>query len=208
MDCWVDSTTLGFDNSFQDVCKRGFRVPAKGLCVSIGNIGMGKALKQDDRGGGIGGADYVGDGSIHHQHNILGRRLFEFILCRATIGRSLPVATEEDILSEQFLLPPEFDSVFLKSSIQESHASTMGLASASRAANGQQDVDGSTPSLAMVKPEAFRHDYVLFDSTQIIPTYAIQFTYDPSLPENLLAELCGRCKKEPATLWCPADTLA
>eukprot|EP01068_Selenidium_serpulae_P005114 Selendium_serpulae@DN3877_c0_g1_i1.p1 len=52
----------------------------------------------------------------------------------------------------------------------------------------------------------FRHEYVVYDASQVVPRYLVQLEVDPSLPELFAVPLCDYCHEAPASLWCAADT--
>lgn len=209
MDCWIDSASLSFDNSFQDVCSRGFKIPTKGLRVSLGNLGIP----------GISPSDETRESAtISNARVAAGRRLFEFILCKSGVGRSVVLNNEEELLSERFELPVGYDSVFLKSTsdrneISHSTAPPSGTllnknAPPGLAASLAIAHDDSHGDASLIPARSFRHDYVIFDTSQVLPMFSVQFIFDPTLPEHLLAHLCDSCNKEAATLWCAADSAA
>eukprot|EP00388_Colpodella_angusta_P008078 GDKJ01022330.1.p1 GENE.GDKJ01022330.1~~GDKJ01022330.1.p1 ORF type:complete len:650 (+),score=104.67 GDKJ01022330.1:104-1951(+) len=210
MDTWVDAASLSFDNSLQDVCSRGFKVPTKGLRVSLGNLGIPGISPPDNSQESY---------AISNARVAAGRRLFEFILCKAGIGRSIVLNSEEELLSDRFELPIGYDSVFLKSQKEkeELNRSTAppsatllnkgappGLA-ASLAIAAENE---NSLSPALIPARSFRHDYVVFDTSQVLPMFAVQFVFDPTSPESLLARLCDSCNQEAASLWCAADQAA
>lgn len=55
------------------------------------------------------------------------------------------------------------------------------------------------------EPNGYYHNYLVFDSAQVLPKYLVQFELDPNLEEGVHVQLCDICQESRATLYCSAD---
>uniref|UniRef100_A0A0G4FGV3 B box-type domain-containing protein n=1 Tax=Chromera velia CCMP2878 TaxID=1169474 RepID=A0A0G4FGV3_9ALVE len=232
---WVDTGALTSDNTIQDVCRRGFRVPQSGLRVSVGNLGLPGLTSRT--------TDPVDPQAVAcRARYTAGRRMYEFILCKAGVGKSVVAADEDELKSPSFSMPEDYDSVYIRrggpggagcAAGQQQQSSSSSSAPRPSGQGGEKGGEGlgvpnSREPLMMfddlaalvgasmmggpeggqrgVLPQhVYRHDFVLFDSAQLSPEYLVQFEFDPERPEGLLAPLCDACEEQVATLFCAAD---
>eukprot|EP00921_Rhytidocystis_pertsovi_P000210 GHVQ01000444.1.p1 GENE.GHVQ01000444.1~~GHVQ01000444.1.p1 ORF type:complete len:641 (-),score=117.36 GHVQ01000444.1:1679-3460(-) len=145
------------------------------------------------------------------------RRLMEYILCQVAVGRAITVEDEKEAFGNRFELPLEFDSAFLEKAQPPPNAhitvhykpDTHGTASPSQHKLMPHRLDqGSSATLGVLPPHTFRHEYVVYDSSQVLPNYLIKFEYDPSYEELFAVPLCDNCGNKPASLWCHADSIS
>ncbi|OMJ66336.1 hypothetical protein SteCoe_36843 [Stentor coeruleus] len=54
-------------------------------------------------------------------------------------------------------------------------------------------------------PNTYNHNYLLYESAQILPVYLVHFELDPNLEEGIHVQLCDICQESKATLYCSAD---
>ncbi|CDJ32408.1 Zinc finger protein, related [Eimeria mitis] len=93
-------------------------------------------------------------------------------------------------------------TVFFDDPEQSKGSSFIRRAEAIRQANR-----GLSMATAGVLPRhTFRQEYVVYDSSQVVPNYLVLFEVDPTEPELFAVPLCDTCQDFPAAIWCPADT--
>eukprot|EP00923_Selenidium_pygospionis_P010609 GHVN01018498.1.p1 GENE.GHVN01018498.1~~GHVN01018498.1.p1 ORF type:complete len:461 (-),score=52.87 GHVN01018498.1:108-1358(-) len=143
------------------------------------------------------------------------RRMYEFFLCEVGVGKGYPVEDEAAANGERFTCPAGFDSAYIKHPTTLAPTETLALHLAPDnihnpcGSPGNQPTStgtGGTPSLGVLPQHTFRHDYVVYDSSQVVPRYLVQFECDPTLPELFAVPLCDYCQEASATLWCSADS--
>jgi CRISPR/Cas system CSM-associated protein Csm2 small subunit len=54
-------------------------------------------------------------------------------------------------------------------------------------------------------PNSYNHNYLLTESSQILPSFLVQFELDPNLEEGVHVQLCDICQESKASLFCSAD---
>lgn len=93
LDCWQDCSALSAENSLEEVCSRGFKVPATGLCFTAGAV---KAAEPVSYG-----------------------RTYEFLLVKVAVGRSFAVNVES-LAVKRPKLPADYDSLYLYNEAENS----------------------------------------------------------------------------------------
>lgn len=179
---WVPVATLPETESIQDICATGFRTGHAGVSFHIGNVELPGFLRgSSDRGLAAG----RGRG-VRSRGRALpaGRRLYEFLLCRVGIGRSLLVESAEK--AETMTLPPEYDSFFVRHSPY-----------------GDQVIDEEFPGV--LPRHILHHEYIVRDAAQALPLYLVSFEYDPEAEEKIALPLCDNCGVQAALVYCEAD---
>ena len=53
--------------------------------------------------------------------------------------------------------------------------------------------------------DKFRHEYILFDGSQILPMFLVQFELDPTREDSLSIPLCDICGESQSVWYCEAD---
>ncbi|KAM3142405.1 hypothetical protein pb186bvf_005562 [Paramecium bursaria] len=53
----------------------------------------------------------------------------------------------------------------------------------------------------------FKHDYVLFENSRVLPCYIVNFEFDQKKEDNLNAVFCDICNDNTATIYCKADDM-
>jgi len=86
LDCWQDCAALGAENSLEEVCSRGFKVPANGLCFTAGTVKLKEELAY---------------GRIH-----------ECLLVKVAVGRSFAIKAET-LEAKHLKVPADFDSMYI-----------------------------------------------------------------------------------------------
>ena len=86
LDCWQDCTSLGAENSLEEVCARGFKVPANGLCFTAGAMKLKEELSYG--------------------------RIYECLLVKVAVGRSFAVKAET-LEAKHLKVRPDYDSVYI-----------------------------------------------------------------------------------------------
>ncbi|KAH8740302.1 zinc finger protein [Cryptosporidium ryanae] len=211
--CWVDTNELDKNNSIQDVSRRGFKIPSSGMKFTSGNIrlpgvpqasttGMKNDSNQDIT------SDVKSLNKLDTDYTPSTRRLFEFFLCKVGVGCSVVKNDESEADGDRFPIPPEYDTVFLRNK----QINPPSMVNSKSALNGELKANefnlSSTLALsAGVLPQhTFKHEYIIYDSFQVVPEYLIQFEYDSSSPELFIVPWCDECQDSPAILWCQADS--
>ena len=54
-------------------------------------------------------------------------------------------------------------------------------------------------------PNTYNHNYLLNETTQILPSFLVHFELDPNLEEGIHVQLCDICQESKASLYCSAD---
>ena len=89
LDSWVDSSKLNEDNRIEEICSKGFNIPAAGLVFSVG--------------------------SLKTESPLAFGRTYEFMLVKIAVGKSYTVNLDS-IEGGKISTPRGFDSVYLYSS--------------------------------------------------------------------------------------------
>ncbi|XP_026193312.1 uncharacterized protein LOC34622905 [Cyclospora cayetanensis] len=147
------------------------------------------------------------------------RRVYEFFLCKVGVGHSVVMSDEREASGERTTLPPEYDSAYLqKGDAAPTETLTVffespeqylaeGVSSIRKPEAVRQNSRGLSMATAGVLPQyTFRQEYVVYDSSQVVPNYLVIFEVDPTEPELFAVPLCDNCQDFPAAIWCPADT--
>ncbi|SCN44830.1 zinc finger protein, putative [Plasmodium malariae] len=61
------------------------------------------------------------------------------------------------------------------------------------------------PSYGVLPYYTFHHEYVIYDSSQLLPRYLIQFECDPCADEHFSLPLCDYCGNAPSIFYCESD---
>eukprot|EP00928_Gymnodinium_smaydae_P033035 TRINITY_DN23775_c0_g1_i1.p1 TRINITY_DN23775_c0_g1~~TRINITY_DN23775_c0_g1_i1.p1 ORF type:complete len:508 (-),score=94.28 TRINITY_DN23775_c0_g1_i1:126-1649(-) len=185
---WFPVADLPDDVPIQEVFQKGFRAGAGGVPFHIGNIrlpetvGGGSKAHQDASGQ----PNPRGHPVSRRGRNLpSGRRLYEFVLCRVGVGRSMLIERPE--AAETLDLPPEYDSFFVKHDVGDSQQIL------------HLDIEGVLPHHAM------HHEYIVRDPAQALPLFLVHFEYDPEAPEKLALPVCDNCGQKAALIYCEAD---
>eukprot|EP00742_Colponemidia_sp_Colp-10_P004319 GILJ01004608.1.p1 GENE.GILJ01004608.1~~GILJ01004608.1.p1 ORF type:complete len:562 (-),score=83.28 GILJ01004608.1:168-1853(-) len=109
-----------------------------------------------------------------------GRRPFEYLLCKIGVGRSYCLE-ESTPPTDKIAIPPGYESIYLHRAENETGA--------------EGEVVG----------KSYKHDYILFDSPQVLPCFLVNFEYDPAMEEKMKAPRCDVCEEAIATVYCTAD---
>ena len=54
-------------------------------------------------------------------------------------------------------------------------------------------------------PNAYNHNYLFNESSQILPSFLVHFELDPNLEEGVNVQLCDICQESKASLYCSSD---
>lgn len=214
--CWVDTNELDQNNSIQDVSRRGFKIPSSGMKFTSGNIRLpgvpqashngrvssGRNINLEEISAGIKSNKFDSD------YTPATRRLFEFFLCKVGVGCSVVKNDESEADGDRFPIPPEYDTVFLRNKqINPPSIVNSKVALDSELKANEFNLSSTLALSAGVLPQhTFKHEYIIYDSFQVVPEYLIQFEYDSSSPELFAVPWCDECQDSPAILWCQADT--
>lgn len=146
------------------------------------------------------------------------RHVFQFLLCKVGVGHSVVMLDEREASGERTTLPPEYDSAYLqKGDPAPTETLTVffedpeqylseGSASIRKAEAARQVNKGlSMVTTGVLSQYTFRQEYVVYDSSQVLPNYLVLFEVDPTEPELFAVPLCDNCQDFPAAIWCPAD---
>ncbi|PFH32742.1 zinc finger protein [Besnoitia besnoiti] len=152
------------------------------------------------------------------------RRVFEFLLCQVGVGRSVVVEDEKEASGSRFSLLWEYDSAYLEKGCPPPEESlTVHYQAVEELKYGEDGVlkrrdddegrgraaslvlDGKRVTPGVLPQYTFRHDYVVYDSSQVLPKFFLLFEMDPALEELFAVPLCDNCQDNPACIWCPAD---
>ncbi|CDI84544.1 Chromosome II, complete genome, related [Eimeria acervulina] len=144
------------------------------------------------------------------------RRIYEYFLCKVGVGHSVVMSDEREASGERTTLPPEYDSAYLQNGgaaptetltvFFDDPEQSKGLSCIRKAEAIRQANRGLSMATAGVLPRhTFRQEYVVYDSSQVVPNYLVLFEVDPTEPELFAVPLCDTCQDFPAAIWCPAD---
>ncbi|OII75945.1 B-box zinc finger domain-containing protein [Cryptosporidium andersoni] len=216
--CWVDTNELDLNNSIQDVCRRSFKIPPSGMKFTSGNIklpGIPSTINESsnctedlDASIELSNSPFLPNS---HSDFTTTRRLFEYFLCKVGVGCSVVKNSEKEANGNHFQISSEYDTVFLRNR----QINPPSIINSKIKSNNGNDLSAEnelnlTRSLCLttgVLPQhTFRHEYIIYESSQVVPQYLVQFEYDSSIPELFAVPWCDECQDAPAILWCQADT--
>ncbi|AFZ81129.1 B-box zinc finger domain-containing protein [Theileria equi strain WA] len=222
LESFIDSSALDRYNSVQNVCTRGFEIGANGFIVTIGNLSLpGFPLLNTDGNGGdllannIGTLDNSGKivppksatisettfSSIHGD-----KKVFEYFICDVAVGKSIKVPNVLEAQRSRVSMPAEYDSYFLSNSESEKFDTiTVSNTVESGIKNPTHLVGDHSYTKGVLPKNAFKHEYIIYDSSQILPKYLIQFECNPSAEESYALPLCDNCQNDVATIYCSSD---
>ncbi|EUR77491.1 hypothetical protein PFBG_01068 [Plasmodium falciparum 7G8] len=159
----------------------------------------------------------------HSQNSLLSgeRGIFEFLLCDVGVGLSLSVYEKDVSTYNRDVLPIEYDSIFIKKQKEESLDDALTIHYKNKENenhkhnNEYNNVNNNEINLALggdIMPTygvlpyyTFHHEYIIYDNSQILPRYLIQFECDPNDDEHFSLPLCDYCSDAPAILYCESD---
>ncbi|KAF8821964.1 zinc finger protein [Cardiosporidium cionae] len=128
------------------------------------------------------------------------------------VGKSFVAQDEFHAMGKGFCLPAEYDSSFLLDTKPLNSSLTLHLpteieedpSSTGEEQDHENFIEQST-AVGVLPQYIFKHDYVIYDTSQSLPRYLIQFECDPAYPENFCLPLCDNCQDAPSLIWCPSD---
>ncbi|CAD2110057.1 zinc finger protein, putative [Plasmodium vinckei] len=153
------------------------------------------------------------------------RGIFEFFVCDVGVGLSLSVNEDEVNSYDRDILPMEYDSIFIKKKGKNS-SNNYGNSEKNGGANlvdsltihyknkennnNEKEINLALggdvmPSYGVLPYYTFNHEYVIYDSSQLLPRYLIQFECDPSAEEVFSIPLCDYCGNAPSLYYCESD---
>lgn len=106
-------------------------------------------------------------------------KLIEVMLCKVSVGKSYCVNAKNfstGMFNSKSSLPPGFESIYL-----------------------YVDEEG------LEETQVYRHDFIIFDNTQVLPVYLVQYEFDPKKEEALNEVFCDICQESVATIYCIND---
>lgn len=75
--------------------------------------------------------------------------------------------------------------------------------------NGRIQVPKGYDSIYLFNPSndsnSYNHNYIIFDSSQVLSLFIVHFELDPNLEEGLATPMCDICQESQAVLYCEAD---
>ncbi|SBS84407.1 zinc finger protein, putative [Plasmodium ovale] len=162
---------------------------------------------------------------INHSQTVLlsgERGIFEFFLCDVGVGLSLSVSEKEVPTYNRDTLPIEYDSIFIKKkknkalddSLTVHYKSKEGTDSGGGEIGGDENgcneinlaLGGDVmPSYGVLPYYTFHHEYIIYDSSQLLPRFLLQFECDPSGEEHFSLPLCDYCGNAPSLFYCESD---
>ncbi|CRG97958.1 zinc finger protein, putative [Plasmodium gallinaceum] len=228
--CFIDTLALDKDNTIQDICRRGFSISKKGLKLSVGNFNLpGFPLTSLNKKNIINDSNeliyeqdvtYLGKKKkkkiIEHSETVLlsgERSLFEFFLCDVGVGLSLAVSENEIAAYNRDTLPIEYDSIFIKKKKDKTLDDSLTIHYKCKKNENEENnneinlvLGGDTMATYGVLPYyTFHHEYIIYDNSQLLPRYLIQFECDPSADEHFAIPLCDYCQDAPSAFYCESD---
>jgi hypothetical protein len=57
----------------------------------------------------------------------------------------------------------------------------------------------------VLEASLYYHEYLLFDTNQVLPMYLVQFEYDPEEDDRRKIPRCEVCEKNPSAVYCKSD---
>ncbi|GAB66888.1 zinc finger protein [Plasmodium cynomolgi strain B] len=165
---------------------------------------------------------------LKHSETVLlsgERSVFEFFLCDVGVGLSLSVSEKDAEMYNRDTVPIEYDSIFIdKQKVSAlDHSLTVHYSNKdeqqgngiSRGVSNREDeksekinlaLGGDTMASCGVLPHyTFHHEYIIFDNSQLLPRYLIQFECDPNGEEHFSLPLCDYCGNAPSVFYCESD---
>uniref|UniRef100_A0A3B0N512 B-box zinc finger containing protein, putative n=1 Tax=Theileria annulata TaxID=5874 RepID=A0A3B0N512_THEAN len=219
LEAFVDTESLDRSNSVQDVCTRGFDIGAPGFLVTFGNLSLSgfPLLSTDSKGKTLldndtcaldpNGNPLPSKTPPEVSSSIYGeKRVFEYFVCDVGVGKSLEVPGVVEAQTSRVSMPVEYDSYFLTNSENLRLDSLTVFAGSNEIENGALDVSEELQSKGVLPQNTFKHNYIIYDSSQILPRYLIQFEFDPSADESFALPLCDNCQSDVSTIYCPSDS--
>ncbi|KAF8821927.1 zinc finger protein [Cardiosporidium cionae] len=220
---FVDTFNLDEKNSIQDICRRGFKIEKCGMKFSVGNFSLpGFPLMRETNTKLTDHPELASNGNIFtpivKKASQLIQTSAEIAVDAATadillgVGKSFVSQNEFHAMGNRFSTPPEYDSSFLLESKPLDASLTLHLTqeigedSSSKGAEQDHEnfIERST-AIGVLPQYIFKHDYVIYDTSQVLPRYLIQFECDPAYPENFCLPLCDNCQDAPSLIWCASD---
>jgi hypothetical protein len=154
LDCWTDCGSLDANNQMDDVCRRGFLLPASGEGMSF----MHGNIKLDDSVESFMDADTPESTSGKQQHF--------YIFSKVAIGR--PYIIDSNTPRTK---PEGYDSLYMsKKSLDRDDDGVISADEYEQAVG-----DGV---------EKYEHEYIVTDPSQALPQYVVRFAADLEPPEE------------------------
>ncbi|GIQ87421.1 hypothetical protein KIPB_009457 [Kipferlia bialata] len=174
VDSWLNTMSLTDDNSVQTACERGFKVGPEGFLIATGSLSLESQRPRQ-------------------------RNMYEFLLCRVGLGRSLVRDEMPDRAAAkrtgEAVIPETYDSLYI-------HQEASGLPTmAERLHDLEEGHPG--PTLAQESADQVNSSYLYLvgASEQILPRYIVEV----EVSEGEAAPVCEMCAERPATLYCMED---
>lgn len=148
------------------------------------------------------------------------RRIFEFFLCDVGVGFSLAVNDNEIAAYTRDTLPMEYDSIFIKKKKDKSLDDTLTIHYRNKEETGNSNINSTgdnsneinlafggdmMASYGILPHYTFHHEYIIYDSSQLLPRYLLQFECNPNEEEHFAVPLCDYCQDAPSSLYCESD---
>ncbi|EAN31624.2 B-box zinc finger family protein [Theileria parva strain Muguga] len=219
LEAFVDTESLDRSNSVQDVCTRGFDIGAPGFLVTFGNLSLSgfPLLSTDSKGKTLldndtcaldpNGNPLPSKAPSDFTSSIYGeKRVFDYFVCDVGVGKSLEVPDVVEAQRSRVSMPVEYDSYFLTNSENLRLDSLTVFAGSNETENGSVELSSEAQSKGVLPQNTFKHNYIIYDSSQILPRYLIQFEFDPSADESFALPLCDNCQSDVSTIYCPSDS--
>ncbi|CAG9474916.1 zinc finger protein, putative [Plasmodium vivax] len=225
-----DVCTRGFS-----VSRRGLRLSVGNFNIPgfpLTSLDAGRALVNPNELAGEPGATPKAKKTLRnilkHSETVLlsgERSVFEFFLCDVGVGLSLSVSEKDAEMYNRDTVPVEYDSLFIDKqkvsalddslTIHYSERDEEQSGGISKGGTNREDQNSERINLALggdtmascgVLPHyTFHHEYIIFDNSQLLPRYLIQFECDPSGEEHFSLPLCDYCGNAPSVFFCESD---
>ncbi|UKK02563.1 hypothetical protein MACK_002656 [Theileria orientalis] len=220
LESFIDTESLDRSNSVQDVCTRGFEIGTPGFVVTVGNLSLpGFPLLNTDSSGktlldnNTGSLDYNGKllppktpAATSDYASIYGeKKVFEYFVCDVGVGKCLEVPDVVEAQRSRVSMPVEYDSCFLTNS-ENIKLDSLTVFAGSEDEKNNFDMSVEVQSKGVLPQNTFKHNYIIYDTSQILARYLIQFEFDPGAEESFALPLCDNCQNDVATIYCPSDT--
>ena len=199
LEAWLDASRLPAPNSLTNACARGLTIPPRGgLSVHVGNLSH--LVAQD-------GWDDDENRTVVTS-SATTEKIQRFLLCDFLLNKGYLIDPGTSALRSLGAddLPQNYDAFYLR-----------------RAETAAGPVD-ATPGLSQLNsPRSsvfgacdeqgyFRHEYITFDSTRVVPRFVLEFEVDSSaeatqLQDHVARKICEGCRAAPATLWCELEKI-
>ncbi|VWU48826.1 zinc finger protein, putative [Hepatocystis sp. ex Piliocolobus tephrosceles] len=158
------------------------------------------------------------------------RNIFEFFLCDVGVGLSLSVNESDLNLYNRDILPIEYDSIFIKTKKKYNKSNNSSnnnnsdyislddsltihyIKKKNNNELNEQDVNlalggNIKPMYGVLPYYTYNHEYIIYDSSQILPKYLIQFECDPCIEEYYAVPLCEYCNNASSLYYCESDNV-